>query len=502
LTRPWCLIELYKAIENNIPIIGVTIRGQNSYDFAAASNFLLHLDSSLEDANPGAAELLRANGVDVLDCAFKLHSRIPQIISIEYNSSASRNILHATMDDIAENVQNSLSLSPRSQHPLPSREEFDALRVSAPYARSPTTLPSPSSSALKQHGAAAEPPRPQAVKMAAGSAILQLAKSPVPGLAPVAFMLQAVTVATERARHLRDEADMFGVTCQSLEQQLVERGDDLRLHPDRAGIIASIVELLKAGLTELKPLAREDFDPSSADMSTFAMLCGDVSMIGARLGTTDAATSHAASAADGAPTPSAEELNAMKRKLEEQQTVRCEEAEKKRILELQNQVLTDRVREMTAVLDVHDVNASAFLRCFPLPAAEADRLLVIDKYKLANIQTEQQTIEKVEGILKTLCSNDAVFGPDLRIISTNIQTDATQQTVSYYFRGAKGDDDSSWTSLSEIRARVGATPTSKEYWKGHLPRKLTGCQYVVASGEMMCGVRSCRAVLNLFSPLM
>ena len=46
LTRPWCLIELHKAIENNIPIIGVTILGgQHSYDFAAASNFLLHLDS-------------------------------------------------------------------------------------------------------------------------------------------------------------------------------------------------------------------------------------------------------------------------------------------------------------------------------------------------------------------------------------------------------------------------------------------------------------------------
>ena len=483
MTRPWCLIELHKAIENNIPIIGVTILGgQHSYDFAAASNFLLHLDSSLEDANPGAAELLRANGVDVLDCAFKLHSRIPQIISIEYDKGASGAIMAATMDDIAEKVKKLSRSSPLSSPP--SREEFVTLRASTPYTRRTMKINSSS------------------VKMAAGSAILQLAKSPVPGLAPVAFMLQAVTVATERARHLRDEADMFGVTCQSLEQQLVERGDDLRLHPDRAGIIASIVELLKAGLTELKPLAREDFDPSSADMSTFAMLCGDVSMIGARLGTTDAATSHAAPAADGAPTPSAEELNAMKRKLEEQQTVRCEEAEKKRILELQNQVLTDRVREMTAVLDVHDVNASAFLRCFPLPAAEADRLLVIDKYKLANIQTEQQTIEKVEGILKTLCSNDAVFGPDLRIISTNIQTDATQQTVSYYFRGAKGDDDSSWTSLSEIRARVGATPTSKEYWKGHLPRKLTGCQYVVASGEMMCGVRSCRAVLNLFSPLM
>ena len=70
----------------------------------------------------------------------------------------------------------------------------------------------------------------------------------------------------------------------------MERGDDLRLHPDRAGIIASIVELLKAGLTELKPLAREDFDSSSADMSTFAMLCGEFPVTGtdgARVGSVE-----------------------------------------------------------------------------------------------------------------------------------------------------------------------------------------------------------------------
>ena len=40
LQRPYCLLELYTAIESQIPIIAVSIAGKG-YDYAAASNFLL-----------------------------------------------------------------------------------------------------------------------------------------------------------------------------------------------------------------------------------------------------------------------------------------------------------------------------------------------------------------------------------------------------------------------------------------------------------------------------
>ena len=83
LTRPWCILELYRAIEASVPIVGVSVRGQHAYDFAEASQFLLHLDSALEDANPGATELLKEHGVDLEDAAYKLH-RYVGLLTIEY----------------------------------------------------------------------------------------------------------------------------------------------------------------------------------------------------------------------------------------------------------------------------------------------------------------------------------------------------------------------------------------------------------------------------------
>ena len=39
--RPWCLIELATAIDNQIPIVGVSLTsGKFAYSFAAASSFL------------------------------------------------------------------------------------------------------------------------------------------------------------------------------------------------------------------------------------------------------------------------------------------------------------------------------------------------------------------------------------------------------------------------------------------------------------------------------
>ena len=54
---------------------------------------------------PGAASLLSSHGIDLEDAAYKLSVRIPSIISKDFNSHASRNILAATMHDIAEGIE-------------------------------------------------------------------------------------------------------------------------------------------------------------------------------------------------------------------------------------------------------------------------------------------------------------------------------------------------------------------------------------------------------------
>ena len=45
-----------------MPVLPVKV--SSGYDFAGADLFLRHLDDELPKANPGAVDILRANGVD------------------------------------------------------------------------------------------------------------------------------------------------------------------------------------------------------------------------------------------------------------------------------------------------------------------------------------------------------------------------------------------------------------------------------------------------------
>lgn len=217
LTRPYCLLELYQAIEHDVPIIGVCIRGANMYDFGDAYNFLTHLDTQLEERNPGASALLKEHGVDMVDAAYKLSNRVPKVISVEFNTHASRNVLDASLDDIIQNINDvAEGWTPPE---LPDKQTWLNQRGSAPSAPQ---------KAVSQHGMA---PSAQLnkVQMVAGSGLLQLSKSPVPGLSQIAFKLQAVSKAVVRVQHLQDDCEMFGALCELLEQTCVEQGLKLKV---------------------------------------------------------------------------------------------------------------------------------------------------------------------------------------------------------------------------------------------------------------------------------
>ena len=85
LTRPWCLLEIFTAITNQVPIVCVNVAGPNSYDFSAASTFMTHLDTELDIANPGASKLIRDQGVDMVQLAYLLAHTIPSCISVDFN---------------------------------------------------------------------------------------------------------------------------------------------------------------------------------------------------------------------------------------------------------------------------------------------------------------------------------------------------------------------------------------------------------------------------------
>ena len=128
LQRPWCLIELSAAITHGVPIVALSCVGKK-YDFVSAVDFLLHLETCLETLNPSALVVLKKNNVDPLQLAHKLHSVIPNIISIPLNTSASDNAIKASMADLVKAVQGAepLSIEESFESWLASRKTMEQL---------------------------------------------------------------------------------------------------------------------------------------------------------------------------------------------------------------------------------------------------------------------------------------------------------------------------------------------------------------------------------------
>ena len=119
LHSPWCLIELEAAITYGVPIVGLLCVGKN-YDVDVAADILLHLETSLEATNAYALEVLKTNNIDPLHLAHKLHSVVPKIVSIPFDTSASLNYIKAAMADLIMAVKDAKT--------LPITESFEAWR--------------------------------------------------------------------------------------------------------------------------------------------------------------------------------------------------------------------------------------------------------------------------------------------------------------------------------------------------------------------------------------
>ena len=104
LTRPWCLLELYTAAAAGIPIVSLVCSGKG-YDFAAAEDHLLHLDTSLPAANPSAVGVLEANETSVLHVAQVLWTCLPNVTTVPLNSSGSEGAFRTAVADLVQAMQ-------------------------------------------------------------------------------------------------------------------------------------------------------------------------------------------------------------------------------------------------------------------------------------------------------------------------------------------------------------------------------------------------------------
>jgi hypothetical protein len=70
LTRPWCLLEIYTAICNHVPIVAVAVEGSFPYSFDEATALLDDIDESsfaerLASRHPGAVDIIRKHPIPV-----------------------------------------------------------------------------------------------------------------------------------------------------------------------------------------------------------------------------------------------------------------------------------------------------------------------------------------------------------------------------------------------------------------------------------------------------
>jgi|MDSY01.2.fsa_nt_gb hypothetical protein len=142
LTRPWVIMELYTAITSGVPIVALNVQNANPYNYADAVEFLMHFDTHIEVANPGAAELLVDLGVEPEDVAYLLSDSLPNIISTDFNPNASEKVLQASLEDLADAMRKAKPIAPTM-----TKEEWLEKRKS----HKPSL-------AAKAHGSSSSPP--------------------------------------------------------------------------------------------------------------------------------------------------------------------------------------------------------------------------------------------------------------------------------------------------------------------------------------------------------
>mmetsp|Transcript_21131 Transcript_21131/g.45962 ORF Transcript_21131/g.45962 Transcript_21131/m.45962 type:complete len:749 (+) Transcript_21131:79-2325(+) len=114
LHRPWCLLEVYTAIRNRVPVLPLLIEG-GGYNFDEARAHLADLGASLDRTNAGTAAALRellASGVVPLppdaapatleDMSLVLSKSIPFLISGAFNPAGSENHVAAAVQARAQ----------------------------------------------------------------------------------------------------------------------------------------------------------------------------------------------------------------------------------------------------------------------------------------------------------------------------------------------------------------------------------------------------------------
>merc|ERR1711937_823641 len=125
-----------------------------------------------------------------------------------------------------------------------------------------------------------------------------------------------------------------------------------------------------------------------------------------------------------------------------------------------------------------NVQMEEFLKTYPLPANEADRIRTVQRYKLTELPLP---VRPVEDVIKQIREQSA-FGGALKCMFVSVLDEHSQYIVSMHI---KHDED--WDRPATTWHSMLDGMTDGFEW-GSMPKKFSACQYVVATGQMQCAI--------------
>ena len=309
-----------------------------------------------------------------------------------------------------------------------------------------------------------------------GMILLECAKD-VPGLLPVAFLVHAV--AKNASENSDDDSLKFAQLIEALEILLLNAES---LPQPLLGKFASALEKAE-GL--LRADAPRDFCALCAE---FQECVDELSFEADVLKEVDIDPKSLFSGAGFPPPgPSEEEQAALTAAIEARRRSQAADEEETRLLQERNRLLAEQVAQMQKALEQQPpmppqvqqtlptssqqrLSPQEFFNYFPVPPNEAERRVALKKSKLDQLRPPQAH-QQLDAILRPLVESN-FLGTSLRGLLVTLMADSKQTIIALLCKAPDG----TWVSGD----RIGISEWAP------IPRKLTNCQYVVASGEMEC----------------
>jgi hypothetical protein len=469
LTRPWCVLELVTALDAGVPIVGLTLVGKG-YDFAEAEHYLANIDTMLDKITPGGSQLLESKGVDMKEAAHKLSNAIPKIISIQLNTGASRNVLAATVDDLVETIEN-------AESPPPPREDCATW--------------------LQQRDQ-----KNQQTHALTGRKVLDKAKA-IPSLSTIAFLIQAIESAATKLSSEADDGSSHLVSIVPLLEEDItqlpnaELGMKLLDLAKFAGELENVARHVQMLMTPAAPKTagqQESFTAVCAKLKASVLALGvaegseSTQALDLACGVKPAQASSAAASgqlASSAPPPALHGAVSAGpgvppspgTMLRENQQMVAQTAKQQKLLEMQNKVLMEQVAQMQAMMDKQSESGMKLqdaLAAHPIPIDEAERRIVLAKTNLMDLELPNAGLDTAcqRALRAVNAVEPKVLGVLFNVIGEHKQRNVAMAQILKDGR-----------MFETNRMPAGMLNGGEE---AQTARKMSACQYVVATGEMQC----------------